>query len=284
MDAHAPAQSGYRRKARDLRSDVSYLVAYDGRLVRNAPAVLLADGLRDLPPLVQITREHDRVRVALVQHLDVDGAPALDEVADGHGALGRDRPERAVVEYRQRLLERAEHVLPRRGGPAVGEEVGGGCVGRVPRTERADVVLEGLGGVLRVLSRRPPAHDRRHAREVLLLARYVGRADEEDARRERVAGRLGEVGVLLAAERYQVHGDLTGAPHGGVLVAVLKIADHQVERVVPARAGVAREVEHDDLVAQLAGLVAGQLKHLRLAGRDDVPPRRHREVQSLKHL
>ena len=73
---------------------------------------------------------------------------------------------------------------------------------RVRRPEAADVVLEGGRRVLRILAGGPAIDERGDAREVLLVAGNIGRADDEYAGGEHVPSRLGEVRVLLATERY----------------------------------------------------------------------------------
>ena len=152
------------------------------------------------------------------------------------------------------------------------------------RPEAADVVLEGSGRVLRVVAGGPALDERGDARKVLLFSRDVCRADDEDASGEHVAGGLGEVGVLLPTEGNEIDGNLPGSPHGQIDVARLDGIDDEPDGVVPACPRVAGQVEDDGLVTELANLVGSELQNLGLAGGDDVPACRKRQVHGLKHL
>ena len=152
------------------------------------------------------------------------------------------------------------------------------------RAEPADVVLEGSGRVPRVVAGGPALDERGDARKVLLFTRDVGRADDEDAGGEHVARGLGEIGVLLPAEGYEVDGNLPGSPHGRIGVARLDGIDDEADRVVPACPRVSAQVEDDGFVPELPRLVGREFKDLGLAGRDDVPTGRKRELHGLQHL
>ena len=284
MDSHASSECGDGRQARHLDVKVADLIEHESRLVRHPAAALLAYLLRHLPPLVEETGIDDAVRVPLVEHLDVHGRLPLDEVADRHAALGRHGAERPVREDAQGLLEGGHDVLARRRRPAVPEEVGRRRERRVRRAESADVVLEGSRRILRVVAGGPALDERGDARKVLLFTRDVGRADDEDAGGEHVARGLGEIGVLLPAEGNEIDGNLPGSPHCGIGVARLDGIGDEPDGVVPAGTRISRQIKDDDLVAELPRLFGRELKHLRFAGRDDVPSGRKRQVHCLQHL
>ena len=281
MDLHAPPERGDGRQARDLDIQIADLVEHECRLMRNTTTALLAHPLRHLPPLVEEAGVDDPIRIAFVEHLDVQDRLPLDEVSDGDGALGRDRAEGTVREDAQGLLERGDDVLAGRRRAAVTEEVRCRRERRMGWPEFADVCLERRGRVFGVLARSPPLDERGDARQVLLVARDVGSADDEYAGSEHVAGGLGEVGVLLAAEGDEVDGDLPGRPHGPVGIPRLDGIDDEPDWVVSACTGITGQIEHDDLIAHLAGLVGGELQDLRFSGRDDVPTGGHKQVHGL---
>ena len=202
MDLHASPERGDGRQTRDLDVEVPDLIEHERCLAGHATAVLLADLLRHLPPLVEEAGVDDSVWIALVEHLNVQNRLFLDEISDGDGALGRNRAKSAIREDAQGLLERGDDVLASGRRAAVPEEVGCRRERRVRRPEAADVVLEGGRRVLRILAGGPAIDERGDAREVLLVAGNIGRADDEYAGGEHVPSRLGEVRVLLATERY----------------------------------------------------------------------------------
>lgn len=79
----------------------------------------------------------------------------------------------------------------------------------------------------------------------------------------------------------EVDGDLPGHPHGPVAIARLNGIDDEPDGIVSAGTGITGQIEHDDLIAHLAGLVGSELKDLRLTGRHDVPAGGHEQVHGL---